>query len=95
MSGVVFVKMGGRKRFSGVEYKRLVKEKTEREEKVLAEVPNLDEFLEPKPRECKPSTLTAHRSLEIESRYPHFQPNFFYELKNVNIFTSISLPAPN
>lgn len=62
--GGVFFKIDGRKILSEAKFKR-------REEKLLAEVPKLDEFFKPKSREPKSSTSTAHESIETDRVYPN------------------------
>lgn len=75
--------MDGRKRLSGAAYKRLAKEKAEREDEVLAKIPKLDQFFKPKScaLESEPvqssSSAHAHESVEVEGRYLNFPPNFF------------------
>lgn len=75
--GILFsLKMDGRKRLSGAAYKKLAKEKAEREEEVLSKIPKLNQFFKPKPTkshalgpEVEVVPTSSDESVEVEGRY--------------------------
>lgn len=84
--------MDGRKRLSGAGYKRLAKQKTEREKEVLAKIPKLNQFFKAKSHtvepELVPSSSSAPESVEVEGRYLNLPPNFLLQMLNLT-FTFI------